>query len=85
MASEKTIRIYALSTCFHCKKAKRMLEGRSPSRTVIDVDLLDGEQKECVLAEVRKVNPRVSFPTILIGDTVIVGFREEEIVRALGS
>jgi glutaredoxin-like protein NrdH len=33
--------------------------------------------------EVRKFNPDCSFPTICIGDTVIVGFNEEKIRTAL--
>jgi hypothetical protein len=30
------------------------------------------------------LNPRCSFPTIIIGKTVIVGYRETEIKNALG-
>ena len=37
-----------------------------------------------VIEEVRKVNPQVAFPTIVIGDKVIVGYREVEILEALG-
>jgi len=33
---------------------------------------------------VRKLNPRCSFPTIIIGDKVIVGHKEDEIKEALG-
>jgi hypothetical protein len=37
-----------------------------------------------MIAEVKKFNPNCSFPTILIGDKVIVGLREKEIKEALG-
>ncbi|MBI5086180.1 MAG: 50S ribosomal protein L13 [Acidobacteria bacterium] len=37
-----------------------------------DVDLLSGAEREVVLAEVRRLNPACSFPTIVIGDHVIV-------------
>jgi len=37
-----------------------------------------------VLDEIRKYNPACSFPTILIGDTVIIGFNESAIREALG-
>ncbi len=50
----------------------------------IDVDLLEGERREEIINEVRKYNPDLSFPTILIGDKVIVGFKEKEIEEALG-
>jgi glutaredoxin-like protein NrdH len=33
---------------------------------------------------VRKLNPRCSFPTIIIGERVIIGFKENEIKEALG-
>jgi glutaredoxin len=49
-----------------------------------DVDLLQGEERQAILDDVRKLNPRCSFPTIMIGDKVIVGFKENEIKEALG-
>jgi glutaredoxin len=49
-----------------------------------DVDLLDTEERAAILEDVRKWNPRCSFPTIIIGDKVIVGYREDEIKEALG-
>jgi glutaredoxin len=49
-----------------------------------DVDLLDPEERTAIMEDVRKLNPRCSFPTIIIGDKVIVGYRENEIKEALG-
>jgi glutaredoxin len=49
-----------------------------------DVDLLEGEERAAILEDVRKFNPRCSFPTIIIGDTIIVGYKEQEIREALG-
>jgi glutaredoxin len=48
------------------------------------VDLLEGEERQAILDDVRKINPRCSFPTIIIGDQVIVGYKEDEIKEALG-
>ena len=50
----------------------------------VDVDLLEGDERQAILEDVKKFNPKCSFPTIIIGDTVIVGFKEEEIKEALG-
>jgi glutaredoxin len=50
----------------------------------VDVDLLEGDERQAILEDVRKFNPKCSFPTIIIGDKVIVGFKEEEIKEALG-
>lgn len=49
-----------------------------------DVDLLSGEERTAILEELRKINERCSFPTIIIGDTVIIGHKEEKIREALG-
>jgi glutaredoxin len=49
-----------------------------------DVDQLEGAERERAIAEVKKFNPQASFPTIIIGDNVIVGFKEERIREALG-
>jgi glutaredoxin len=50
----------------------------------IDVDLLQGEERQNILEEVMQYNPNRSFPTILIGDRIIIGFREDDIREALG-
>jgi glutaredoxin len=49
-----------------------------------DVDTLQGDERTAILDDVRKLNPRCSFPTIIIGDKVIVGYKENEIKEALG-
>ena len=81
---DKTIIIYTLSTCSHCKAAKKFLNDLNVRYDFIDVDLLDAEEKAAVLNEVRKYNPSLTFPTILCGDKVIIGFQDREIKEALG-
>lgn len=81
---QRQIMIYTLSTCVHCKAAKKLLNECDVKYEFIDVDLLPGEKRDAILADVRKLNPDCSFPTIIIGDQVIVGFRENEIRMALG-
>jgi glutaredoxin len=48
------------------------------------VDLLKGDERKAIIEDVKKFNPRCSFPTIIIGEKVIVGFKEKEIKEALG-
>jgi glutaredoxin len=50
----------------------------------VDVDMLEGEERAAILEDVKKFNPKCSFPTVIIGNTVIVGFKEKEIKEALG-
>jgi glutaredoxin-like protein NrdH len=81
---ENKVRMYSLSTCSHCKATKRFLDECSVKYEFTDVDLIQGEERTAILEDVRKLNPRCSFPTIIIGDKVIVGFKENEIKEALG-
>ena len=78
------IMLYALSTCGWCKKTKKFLDDLGVEYNFIYTDYLDGDEKEKIMDEVRKWNPRCSFPTIVINDKkAIVGFREDEIKEAL--
>jgi glutaredoxin-like protein NrdH len=81
---QKPVIIYTLSTCSHCKATKKLLDDCRVQYEFTDVDLLEGDERAAVLEEVRKLNPRCSFPTIIIGDKVIVGYKEDEIKEALG-
>ena len=78
------VKLYTLSTCIHCKNVKRFLDNCNVRYEFKDVDLLTGSEREEVLNEIRKINESCSFPTIVIGERVIVGFREAEIREALG-
>ena len=81
---QQNVKLYSLSTCSHCRATKRLLDECTVQYEFTDVDLLDGDERATILADIRDVNPRCSFPTIIIGKTVIVGYREAEIKNALG-
>jgi glutaredoxin len=82
-APKPKIRIYTLSTCSHCIKTKKFFKEEGFEVEATDVDLLEGSERERAMDEVRKLNPDCSFPTICIGDKVVVGFNEERIRKAL--
>lgn len=82
--SEKPVKLYSLSTCSHCKSTKKLLDECTVLYEFVDVDLLEGDERQAILDDVKKFNPKCSFPTIIIGDKIIVGFKEEEIKEALG-
>jgi ferredoxin-thioredoxin reductase catalytic subunit/glutaredoxin len=77
--AERTIIVYALSTCMHCKKTLELLAQTGVHFERVYVDALKGEKRADVLARVREYNPRISFPTVVVdgGARVIVGFRPE--------
>lgn len=81
---QPTVILYTLSTCRACKATKKLLDKLSVTYEFTDVDLLKGEEQDAVVEKVKELNPICSFPTILIGGTTIVGFREAEIRKALG-
>ncbi|MCP4722385.1 MAG: glutaredoxin family protein [Desulfobacteraceae bacterium] len=83
MATEKPT-LYALSTCSHCKSTKKLLTQCDVEYNYIEVDDLEGEERKAILADIRELNPRCSFPTIKINETIIVGYKEKEIKKALG-
>lgn len=77
-------KIYSLSTCSHCKACKRLLGDCGIEYEFTDVDLLPEKDRTEMLEEIKRLTARCAFPTIVIGDKVIVGFREAEILEALG-
>ena len=80
---KKKVTLYALSTCGWCRRTKEMLNEGKVEYEYCDVDELTGDEKEKIGAVVQKLNPHGSFPTILIGDDVVVGFDEDRIKRLL--
>lgn len=81
---DKPVKLYALTTCSHCKSTKKLLDAETIQYDIVEVDVTQGEERKAILEEVKKLNPRCSFPTLLIGDEVIVGYKEKEIKEALG-
>jgi len=81
--SKSRIKLYTLSTCSHCMRTKRFFKDNGIEMEFIDVDLLAGAERESVMDEIRKLNPDCSFPTICIGDIIIVGYNEEKLKKAL--
>ncbi len=82
--AEEPVKVFSLSTCSHCRSTKKLLSNCTVQYDFVDVDLLEGDERKAILADVKKFNPKCSFPTIIIGDSVIVGHKEDKIKEALG-
>ena len=78
-----SIILYALSTCVWCRKTKQLLDQLGVEYNYVDVDLLQSQEKTKATEEVKKLNPRCSFPTLSINDQCIVGFDESRIQEVL--
>lgn len=77
MAQTTKVTFYGLSTCPYCRKAKEFMDAKGVKYDLTYVDQLDGEEKDAVVRKVAELNPRLSFPTIVIGEgadqTIFVG------------
>jgi len=78
------VKIFTLSTCSHCKATKKFLNDNGIKFEFVDVDQFQGAEREKILEDVVQYNPQRSFPTIIIGDKIIIGFKEDDIRKALG-
>ena len=82
---EHHIVFYGLSTCIWCRRTRQFLESLGVAFDYAYVDLLHGQEQEEVLAQVRRWNPSVSFPTIVVDDVqCVVGYHPEELQEVLG-
>jgi glutaredoxin-like protein NrdH len=81
---EKRVKLYALSTCPHCKCTKQFLNDCGVKFDCTDVDKAPKEVVAAIFDEMKRLTSRCSFPTIVIGDKVIVGYREDQVREALG-
>ena len=77
--------LFALSTCGWCKKTRALIEDLNADYDYVYVDLLKGEERDEAVEMIKKWNPQVSFPTLVVNDEkCIVGFKEDEIREAIG-
>ncbi len=77
------VMLYALSTCIWCKKTRQLLEELGVAYDYEYVDMLHGLERTKTMDVVKKWNAACSFPTLIINDKCIVGFKETEIREAL--
>jgi glutaredoxin-like protein NrdH len=62
---------------------KQFLNDNNVDFEYLDVDLLTGEKRTEVLREVYRLSGGYSFPVIVVGDTVIVGFNRDKLQQVL--
>ena len=77
-------KLYSLSTCNYCQAIKKMLADLGVEHQAVDADLLEADARLELVDELRQINPNCSFPTVRVGDQVIIGFKPQEIKEAVG-
>lgn len=76
----KKVVLYAISTCVWCRRVKELLKTLEVDYYYVDVDLASQDEKRQILKEVKKWNPALSFPTLVIDEKIaVIGYQPEEI------
>ncbi len=79
-----TTKVFALSTCPHCRRARAFLDENKVDYEVVEVDLLTGDPRERAIEEVRALTGSLGFPVIVIRGDVVVGFNQARLEQLLG-
>ena len=77
------VRLYGLSTCGSCRAVKQLLAKTGIAHEIIEMDLLNEAERKSTMPEFKRINPQVSFPTIVINGRVILGNDSKAIIEAL--
>ena len=65
------------------EQTKEYLDDCGAKYDCIFVDKLEGEERKQIIEAIKKVNPKLSFPTLLVDEEAIVGFKQDQIKEAL--
>lgn len=77
--------LYTLSTCIWCKMTKKLLNDLGLGYDYVDIDSLEGEEKEKAIEDLKRWNPKCSFPSLVVNnETCIVGYDDKRIKEAIG-
>ena len=77
------LKIFALSTCGHCRRAKDFLTEKGIKFEYVYVDQLEYEKKQDLKNKLQdKFKKRVAFPFLVINDEdCVVGFLKNEYIK----
>ncbi|MFA5114176.1 MAG: glutaredoxin family protein [Candidatus Margulisiibacteriota bacterium] len=79
------LKLYSLSTCGWCRRAKKFLDEAGVAYSYIDVDLLPDKEQDQLAAEVMKWNPAETYPTVVInGKTGFLATDTDRLKKELG-
>lgn len=78
------IKLYALSTCGWCNKAKKLLNETGVAYDYVFVDTLNSEDKDKAIAEMETFVEEQAFPLLIVdGKDSILGFKADMIKKAI--
>jgi len=82
MAGDVTL--YALSTCPYCRMTRKYLDEHEVAYEHHEVDLMDGEERQAAIDKVKALSGGTSFPVLVVGEEVVVGFNKSRMADLLG-
>lgn len=77
------VKVFALSTCPYCRMTRTYLDENGVEYDVLEVDLLEGVEREAAIAEVKDLSGGTSFPVIIVDEEIIVGFNKKRMKELL--
>jgi len=78
------VKVFALSTCPYCRLARQYMDENGVAYDVLEVDKLEGQEREDAIQDVKRLSGGTSFPVVVVDDEVIVGFNKVRIKELLG-
>jgi len=78
------VKLYTLSTCPWCRRAKQFFTDHEVPYDVVDVDLLEGEEQDKVADEVFKLSGSLQYPVVVIDEQVVTGYNPSRYEAILG-
>lgn len=79
------VKLYTLSTCPWCMKAKKFFKDRKIDVECAEYDLTGPQEQEKILSEMRKYGGGTSFPFAIINGEAVEGFDPEKFAELCGS
>ena len=70
----KNVFMYTLSTCPWCRKTKQYFTDHNVPFQYVDYDLQSTPEQSKIEQEIQKRGGPLSFPWVLIGDDLVVGW-----------
>lgn len=77
------VKVFALSTCPYCRMTRQYLDENGVAYDVLEVDKLEGDERQTAISEVKELSGGTSFPVVVVDDEVIVGFNKVRIKELL--
>ena len=77
------IKVFALSTCPYCRMTRSYLEENDVEFDLVEVDMLEGDERAAAISEVKEISGGTSFPVLVIGDEIVVGYNKKLIKELL--